>query len=97
MKWSNKIDNNQPEIVKLFRKLGASVQHIHRVGQGCPDLAVGFRGKSYLFELKDGNKPPSQRKLTPDEEKWHIEWEGHVEIIESLDDVIDFMNRARLA
>ena len=33
-----RIDANQPEIVKSFRKLGCTVQHLHMVGDGCPDL-----------------------------------------------------------
>lgn len=61
--------------------MGASVQPLHTVGQGCPDLLVGYGGTNYLLEVKDGNKPPSQRKLTPDEHAWHDEWRGHVTVV----------------
>lgn len=86
-----RIDTNQPEIVKEFRKHGCTVQHLHMVGDGCPDIAVGFGGINYLIEIKDGNKPPSGRKLTKDEQMWHNGWNGSVHIIESVKDVELFL------
>ena len=64
------MDANQEEVVKALRKIGAFVQPLHRVGQGCPDLLVGFRQRWFMLEVKDGSKPPSARKLTEDEEDW---------------------------
>ena len=58
------VDANQAEIVKALRKVGATVQPLHRVGQGCPDLAVGHGGVNHMIEVKDGSKPPSARGLT---------------------------------
>ena len=86
-----RIDSNQPDIVKSFRKLGCSVQHTHMVGDGCPDIVVGFQGKNYMIEIKDGDKSPSKRRLTDDEQKWHDEWKGSVHIIESISDVHSFL------
>lgn len=76
MRRAAKIDANQPAIVKALRSIGATVQPLHTVGQGVPDLLVGWRGMTLLFEVKDGSKPPSERKLTPDQEKWHEDWTG---------------------
>lgn len=81
-----KIDVNQPEIVKEFRVLGCSVQHLHVVGRGCPDILVGFQGINILVEIKDGLACPSKRKLTKDEKQWHEMWQGQVCIVESRDD-----------
>ena len=89
MRRRAKVDSNQPEIVKALRDIGASVAHIHMVGDGIPDLIVGFRGINYLFEVKDGNKPPSKRRLTPDEQEWHEAWRGHVHIVESVEDAYE--------
>lgn len=61
--------------------MGATVQPLHTVGRGCPDLLVGYGGTNYLLEVKDGLKSPSQRKLTPDEQTWHDEWRGHVTVV----------------
>lgn len=85
-----KIDANQPEIVKTFRQLGYSVQCLHTVGKGVPDLLVGKHGKNWLVEVKDGSKPPSARCLTDDQVIWHNEWRGQVCIINSVDEVLEF-------
>lgn len=90
-----KVDANQKEVVKVFRQLGCSVQHLHMVGSGCPDIVVGYRGANYLIEIKDGDKSPSRRKLTPDEQEWHDEWKGHVCVVESLHDIQDFLTQIR--
>ena len=84
-----KADANQPAIVKALRQVGCTVQHIHMVGAGCPDIAVGWQGKTYLLEIKDGSLPPSGRKLTGPETKWHEEWRGHVAIVASVKDALD--------
>lgn len=61
---------------------------MHRLGQGCPDLLVGFRGVNYVLELKDGRKPPSDRRLTPAEQEWHAAWRGQVATVYSIDDAL---------
>ena len=49
-----RIDANQPEIVDGLRRIGATVRSTATIGIGFPDICVGFRGKNYLFEIKDG-------------------------------------------
>ena len=71
-----KIDANQPAIVAALRKAGATVQSLASVGNGVPDLLVGIAGKTMLMEIKDGAKPPSARRLTPDQLEWHAAWRG---------------------
>ena len=87
-KYAAKVDANQPEIVKALRKAGASVSPTHAAGSGFPDLVVGFRGVNYLIECKDGSRPPSARKLTPDQEKWHGTWLGTVHIVCNIDEAL---------
>ena len=77
MRRAAKTDANQTRIVDALRKAGASVQSLAAVGDGVPDLLVGYKCETVLMEVKDGNKPPSERKLTPDQERWHAEWSGH--------------------
>lgn len=81
-------DDNQAEIVAALRKIGATVQPLHTVGKGCPDLLVCFRRKLYLMEIKDGAKPASERRLTDDQARWIGEWGGPVQIVKSPEDAI---------
>jgi hypothetical protein len=91
---AKKVDLNQMEIVATLRKIGATVQSLATVGNGCPDLLVGFRGINYLMEVKDGGKVPSAQKLTPDQVKWHIEWCGEVHIVRSIYDAFEVLGFA---
>lgn len=94
MRRAAKIDANHPEIVAALRAIGASVQSLASIGQGCPDLLVGYRGANYALEVKDGNKPPSKRQLTPDELRWHRTWAGNVYIVESPEHAIQVLQWA---
>lgn len=85
---AKRTDSNQSGIVKQLKRIGVSVQHLHELGEGCPDLLLGFRGQNWLVELKDGSKPPSRRKLTPAEEKFFAEWKGQVAKCETLDEIL---------
>lgn len=84
----SRVDANQKQIVKALRQAGATVQHLHAVGAGCPDLLVGFRRINYLMEVKDGKKPPSARKLTADQVEWHDEWRGWAHVVKSVDEAL---------
>lgn len=88
MRRAAKIDDNQPAIVAALRKAGASVQPLHAVGQGCPDILVGHRGVNHAIEIKDGAKPPSARGLTDAQIRWHSLWNGQVAIAESVEDAL---------
>ena len=88
MRRAAKIDTNQSEIVDALRRLGCTVMSIASVGQGCPDLIVGVRGRNVLLEVKDGSKPPSARRLTPAEQEWIDAWRGQVTVVESASDAI---------
>lgn len=82
------IDRNQPSIVKELRKLGCSVAITSILGKGFPDIVVGRAGKNYLLEIKDGDKPPSARELTPDEKEFHSNWQGQITVINNIEEAI---------
>ena len=71
-----RIDANHEQVVLALRTAGATVQSLAAVGQGVPDLLVGFQGKTLLMEIKDGRKTPSERRLTEDQLRWHGAWNG---------------------
>ena len=84
MRRAAKVDANQAEIVAGLRAIGATVQPLHMVGAGCPDLLVGWRGKNYLLEVKDFNASITDRKLRPSQVEWHDGWEGHVATVTTV-------------
>ena len=88
MRRRSKIDANQKQITTQLRKIDCKVAITSMLGKGYPDLLVAYNLRLFWIELKDGTKPPSQRKLTPDEEKFHQEWQGYVYVCESLDDIL---------
>jgi hypothetical protein len=73
MRRAGRVDNTQKAAVDALRAIGASVQILSAVGQGVPDLLVGYHGVNVLVEMKTGNKP-----LTREEEEWHAKWAGQV-------------------
>lgn len=82
-------DTNQAEIVKALRGMGATVLDLHTVGKGCPDLAVGSMGVTYLIEIKRGPK----EKLTKDQEYFFRDWKGEITIIYSVEMAIDWLQK----
>lgn len=84
-------DDNQTEIVEALRSIGASVTPTHQLGGGFPDIVVGYKGVNYLFEIKDGSKPPSARKLTADERKWFESWCGSAHVVESVTEALSII------
>ncbi len=89
MRRNAKVDVNQPSIVKNLREIGATVKPLHFVGQGFPDIIVGWQGANFLIELKDENKPPSKQKLTTDEIRFHEAWKGQISICNSFEQCLE--------
>ena len=94
MRRSAKVDANQPAIVDGLRRLGFRVLSLATIGNGVPDLLVGCpNGRLILLEVKDAAKPPSARKLTPDQVSWHAEWSRFpVYIVTSVADALAAVN-----
>lgn len=88
MRRAARTDANQKEIVNALRRVGATVHDTSRLGEGFPDIVAGYRSINYFLEVKDGSKPPSQKKLTEAEAKWHSEWSGQSAVVESVDEAL---------
>jgi Holliday junction resolvase len=86
MRRAARVDDNQPEIVEAFRRLGWSVLIISQL-KNCCDIFVSKNGRTVAVEIKDGSKPPSKRKLTEGEAEFKKDWQGEYTIIESIEDV----------
>ena len=89
------MDANHTAIVEALRKSGCSVTSTAAVGKGFPDLVVGVSKRNVLLEVKDGDKPPSARALTDDEEAWHATWRGEVHVVNSVSEALELIGAIR--
>ncbi|GAB2866134.1 hypothetical protein [Hymenobacter ruber] len=91
MRTVARVDSNQPEIVNAVRRIGASVLHLHQL-KNCFDLLVGYRGKTFLMEVKDPSQPPSKRQLTEGEAAFRDSWRGSAyHIVHTADEAIKIL------
>lgn len=87
MRRAARRDSNEGDIINAMRAEGAYVKVIN--DEGLFDLLVSHRGETLLVEVKDGAKPPSARRLTDAEQKFHDEWPGSdLYIVNSVEEAI---------
>lgn len=72
-----KRDKNEQKIVNYLRRCGASVCYLD--APGVPDLAVGYKGKNDLWEIKG-----KHGKLTPPQEDFFETWMGSCKVIRTV-------------
>ena len=85
MRRAAKVDANQPEIVDALRAVGASVQDLHKVGGGCPDLLVAYHGFNVLLEVKNLD---GRNRLGDAQRDWIDKWRGPVVIVHTVNDAL---------
>lgn len=88
-RYARRVDANLTEIVKAYRKLGATV-HVTNADW---DMTVQVNGITDLVECKDGEKAPSRRKLTPAQVKLHDKL--MIRMITGIDQVADHVSALR--
>ena len=93
-----KIDDNQSDVVAAFRAYGA----VWIPTSGDPSIGfdglVAYRGRLEIVEIKDGSKPPSQRRLTQLEAKRSDQLQDKgvaYNVIESVKDAIALIGKMR--
>ena len=79
-----RIDKNQKDIVDRLRNAGYSVVCLHTVGNGCPDIAVGTEGKTYLVEIKS-----DAGKLTGKQKTFFQSWQGCAFVARSFEQIVE--------
>ena len=72
MTYAKRVDLNHQEVVKTLRSLGASVFDASRMGQGFPDLVIGYKHQTVLVEIKSGES----KKFTVAQLKFMADWKG---------------------
>lgn len=88
MRRAANVDANQPAVMEALRRAGITVQPLHTVGKGCPDLLCGFRGVNVLVEVKRGDKTESRKQLNSMQTNWHSAWAGQCAVAETAEDAI---------
>ena len=83
MRRAARVDANQIAVVKALRQAGATVQHLHNVGGGCPDLVAGLRGRNILLEVKMPGKG-----LNELETDWFCGWAGQAHVVRSPEEAV---------
>jgi len=88
MRSYHRLDRNQEQIVHVLRAMGMSVLPL----VSGADILVGFMRMNFLFEIKDGSKPTSQRMLTPTEVRFHAQWRGQIHTVLNAEEIIRIIN-----
>lgn len=91
MRRAARTDRNHEDVVRALRAIGCSVQSLAALGKGVPDLLCARRNRMWLLEVKDGKKPPSERKLTQDQLDWIASWRAVVHVVTSPQEAIDLV------
>lgn len=56
MSRAKRVDANQADIVKNFRKFDITLSHTHEIGKGFPDVCVGVQGLSIIGDTTEALK-----------------------------------------
>jgi len=88
---ADRIDSNQPDIVKDLRKMGYSVE------TGYDDILVGANGKTHWIEVKHPDTRSKKTGLIRQSEKkasqirLEAEFKGSYAIVTSLDEILELI------
>lgn len=88
-----RVDDNQGMIVGMLRSMGATVQ------TGMDDLLVGYKGKTFWFEVKDPEKTLKKDgeykagAIKPSQKKLRAEWRGQYDIVHSFEQIVEIINK----
>ena len=92
MRRAAKTDANHAAIRNGLRRIpGVTVADTSGAGDGFPDLVCGFAGINTLLEIKDGDKPPSHRRLKPAQATFRDTWRGQYAVVTTLDEAIEIV------
>lgn len=92
-----RVDANQSAIVDELRTHGYSVELLHAVGEGVPDLLVGVTLRcghrvNLLVEVKT-----SKGGLNDRQKKWHEKWRGQALVASNSSTVIEHITALQKA
>lgn len=82
-----KRDANEPSVVDIFEAHGISVERADKP----LDLVLGYAGRTYLVEVKNGPKAPT----TTFQDAFFVRWRGHAVIVCGDDEATDLARAIR--
>jgi len=84
MRHALRKDLNQRDVVKALEDIGASVKPLHQP----LDLLIGFRGHTYLFEVKRPDKKGWKSEYTPQQIKFRQTWRGQMATVYTAEEAV---------
>lgn len=85
MRSRPRTDATHAAIVSALRACGASVVSLAGLGDGTPDLLVGYRGHDRLLEVK-----AAHGRLRATQLEWHARWAGRrVVVVRCVDEALE--------
>lgn len=89
-RFAKRRDGNHVEVVGAFRKLGWSVLDMADLGRGMPDIVIGDKSHgTFLVEIKNPKTQYGRRGLSARQREFCEQWNGLVNVVSSLDDVVE--------
>jgi hypothetical protein len=82
-------DANHAPVMAKFRELCPVVEDHSQGDHGYDAIIRTWDGVVYVVEIKDGRKPPSQRRLTDTEKAAMRRWGWQFALVESVRDAED--------
>lgn len=73
---AKRVDGNQRQIISALEAAGASVVDASRMGQGFPDLVIGYRNVTLLMECKDPKTAYGKKGANQNQKAFMETWKG---------------------
>ncbi len=87
-----RVDDNQAEIVRQLRRISGITVEL-----GHDDILVGYKGKTYWFEIKDPKKTLKKNgewksgAIKDSQIKLALKWRGHYEIVHNAEQILKIL------
>ncbi len=88
-RYAMRRDENEPDIIVALESCGCVV---YQLDTPC-DLLVGRTRLNMLMEVKNPDKPKSDRKLTPAQRKFLDTWPGQYDVVETPEQALAVVTR----
>lgn len=88
-------DANHAEIVDFFRANGATVDDVSALPDLGYDIVIVYLDIVAFVEIKDGDKPPSARKLTKSEQSAALRHGEKFAVVENTEQAAGLLNSIR--